>query len=157
MLNTKSSDIHYSGDTNGDVFEKVIAANTPSAANPTINAATAMGNVTQAVDDATATPLPADWQTNKDALTTFINTNSKIGQMTVQIDTQGNTATVAAIVGQVKDADSLAKAWSVVAQAVLADELKTKLNLPDTTSNASLSAMTKLMTAKADGALHHTD
>ncbi|MCI1851079.1 KxYKxGKxW signal peptide domain-containing protein [Schleiferilactobacillus harbinensis] len=152
LLNTKSSDIHYSGDTNGDVFEKVIAANTPSAANPTINAATAMGNVTQAVDDATATPLPADWQTNKDALTTFINTNSKIGQMTVQIDTQGNTATVAAIVGQVKDADSLAKAWSVVAQAVLADELKTKLNLPDTTSNASLSAMTKLMTAKADGA-----
>lgn len=152
LLNTKSSDIHYSGDTNGDVFEKVIAANTPSAANPTINAATAMGNITQAVDDATATPLPADWQTNKDALTTFINTNSKIGQMTVQIDTQGNTATVAAIVGQVKDADSLAKAWSVVAQAVLADELKTKLNLPDTTSNASLSAMTKLMTAKADGA-----
>lgn len=140
--------------TNAEKIAKAVADNSPSDANPIPNIDTVMGNINAVVDSAvTNTKLPetADWQTNKTALTDFINTNSKIGQMTVKIDNNGNTATVATIVSQVNDAAGLTKAWSAVAQAVLADELKTKLNLSDTTSDASVSAMTKLLDAKAQG------
>lgn len=140
--------------TNAENFAKIIAQNSPTDSDPVPSIDTLMGNISAAVDTAVAaTQLPetADWQTNKDGLTAFINSNSKIGQMTIKIDNDGHTATVSTIVGQVKDADSLARAWSAVAQAVLADELKTKMNLPDTTSDASLSTMTKLLNAKAQG------
>lgn len=127
LLNTKSSDTHYSGDTNGDVFEKVIAANTPSAANPTINAPTAMGNITQAVDDATATPLPADWQVNKENLTKFLQDN-KLDQLPVSAASQ---QTLADVVNDVKSQDDFAQAWNQVAFAVATHEAAAKLGLPD--------------------------
>lgn len=127
LLNTKSSDTHYSGDTNGDVFEKVIAANTPSAANPTINAPTAMGNITQAVDDATATPLPADWQVNKENLTKFLQDN-KLDQLPVSAASQ---QTLADVVNDVKSQDDFAQAWNQVVFAVATHEAAAKLGLPD--------------------------
>ncbi|MFT9039314.1 KxYKxGKxW signal peptide domain-containing protein [Schleiferilactobacillus harbinensis] len=127
LLNTKSSDTHYSGDTNGDVFEKVIAANTPSAANPTINAPTAMGNITQVVDDATATPLPADWQVNKENLTKFLQDN-KLDQLPVSAASQ---QTLADVVNDVKSQDDFAQAWNQVVFAVATHEAAAKLGLPD--------------------------
>jgi hypothetical protein len=149
FIQAQSTDAQYAGKTNAEVLSEIIQS---GAAAPDFGAVLnhlITYTTTEADQFQPATDDPV--KTNKNNLTAFLQANSKIGQLLVE-KKDGTTTTVTAIVAQAADADSLAQAWSAVAQAVITNEMQAKLNLPDTTSAASRNTMSKLLAAKANGA-----
>ena len=122
-------------ETNDQVVQGIVAQGTASAATLPDSAAI-LKNLADTIDWAAKTPIPEDWQINRDNLAQYLTAN-QLGQL----PSGEGQETLSDVVQAITDDASAAKAWTTAATVLAKNEARQKLGLSDMTSAANQKVM----------------
>lgn len=136
---------HTDAANNGAVLTSIAQTGEVSEQTPNPNYGQVLQSLTAFVAEATAKPVQpqANWETNKTALTTFLNDN-KLTQLPA-----ANGQQLGVIVSGVKDDAGITAAWQAVANALAINEAKQQLGLADATSTTNKAVIKSFLDAQS--------
>lgn len=138
-------------ETNDQVVQGIVAQGTASAATLPDYAAI-LKNLADTIDWAAKTPIPEDWQINRDNLAQYLTAN-QLGQL----PSGEGQETLSDVVQAITDDASASKAWTTAATVLAKNEARQKLGLSDMTSAANQKVIETFLAAKSTDSKYATN
>lgn len=138
-------------ETNDQVVQGIVAQGTASAATLPDYAAI-LKNLADTIDWAAKTPIPEDWQINRDNLAQYLTAN-QLGQL----PSGEGQETLSDVVQAITDDASAVKVWTTAATVLAKNEARQKLGLSDMTSAANQKVIETFLAAKSTDSKYATN